>query len=433
MMMMTQGPQGRDNSPKRFHFIGLATILTIFGGLFLWSVIAPFEGAIISQGTITVESEHKAIQHLEGGIVAEIHAREGQSVAKGDLLIRLDGTSIQARLSSIDAQLNDLIAREARLIAERDGKKKPVLRDAYVGKSEVQSVLDNQIELLVARLDARNTRIAILNQKIDQMNQVISGSKADIASKFEQVVLLNEEITSLQTLVDKGLSPKPRLLALQRERSQMNGAIETIRSEIAATEVRIGETRLEMIQLKEGFLEEVLSELNDVQTKLATLLEERAAAFDQISRLEIRSPRAGIVLGIRTHTLGGVVGAGTPIMFIVPRDDVLVAKVRVLPMDVDKIFASQIARVRFSAFNQKNTPETDGEVLKVSPDIIQDENTGQSYYEAIINLNDTADLKGEFQLVPGMPVEVILRTDSRNAFSYLTKPLFDSVERTFRE
>lgn len=432
-MINTTDTSSRSNNSDKFHLIGWVTVLTIFGGLTLWSVIAPFEGAIISQGTISVESEHKAIQHLEGGIVAEIFAKEGQSVAKGDLLIHLDGTSIQARLSSIDAQLNDLLGREARLIAERDNLPSISLRETHITNNDLEIVLKNQMQLLTARLDARNTRTAILNQKINQMKQVIGGAEADISAKYDQASLLEEEIQSLQILVDKGLSPKPRLLGLMRERSEIDGAIETLKSNIAGTKVRIQETRLEILQLQEGFLEEVLSELSEVQTQIATLLEEHTAAFDQLSRLEIRSPRAGIVLGIRTHTIGGVVSSGSPLMFIVPKDDVLVAKVRVSPTDVDKIFKSQAARVKFSAFSQRNTPETNGEVTKISADIIQEENSGFTYYEVIVEILDKSSLGEDFILLPGMPVEVVLRTDTRNAISYLTKPLTDSIGRTFRE
>lgn len=430
--MQTMGNSRQLHSTK-FYLTGMATIGFIFGGLFLWSVAAPFEGAVIANGSIGVESQHKAIQHLEGGIVTEINAQEGQKTQQGDLLIRLDGTATQARLSSIDAQLNDLLAREARLIAERHNSSKLNLRPDIELSPNLKNALNSQSDLLKARLDARNTRIAILKQKTTQMSRLIEGLQADISAKNDQVQFLNEEIASLQILVDKGLSPKPRILALQRSKSEIDGASQTLISEIAATNVRIQEAKLEIIQLEEGFLEEVLSELNDVQTRIATLLEEKIAATDQLSRLEIRAPRSGIVLGIRTHTIGGVVSSGTPLMHIVPEGDALVAQVRIAPQDVDKLFIAQTARLKFSAFNQKDTPEIEGHVLKISADTVQDETTGISYYDVIVSMGNPTSPNTDFQPIPGMPVEVVLRTDSRNVLSYLTKPLFDSIGRTFRE
>ncbi len=431
-MIQTTGNSRQLHSTK-FYLTGMATIGFIFGGLFLWSVAAPFEGAVIANGSIGVESQHKAIQHLEGGIVTEINAQEGQKTQQGDLLIRLDGTATQARLSSIDAQLNDLLAREARLIAERHNSSKLNLRPDIELSPNLKNALNSQSDLLKARLDARNTRIAILKQKTTQMSRLIEGLQADISAKNDQVQFLNEEIASLQILVDKGLSPKPRILALQRSKSEIDGASQTLISEIAATNVRIQEAKLEIIQLEEGFLEEVLSELNDVQTRIATLLEEKIAATDQLSRLEIRAPRSGIVLGIRTHTIGGVVSSGTPLMHIVPEGDALVAQVRIAPQDVDKLFIAQTARLKFSAFNQKDTPEIEGHVLKISADTVQDETTGISYYDVIVSMGNPTSPNTDFQPIPGMPVEVVLRTDSRNVLSYLTKPLFDSIGRTFRE
>jgi HlyD family type I secretion membrane fusion protein len=436
MDMAASEPPMRKRSGMKFFFIGWVVIFMVFGGLAAWSVFAPFEGAVLASGSVTVENENKAVQHLEGGIVAEILVSEGSEVESGELLIRLDGTAIEAQLASLDAQLTDLIAREARLKAERDGRRNVTPRngaDAITGTPEMQDALKSQDTLLKARARSRATQVDILNQRIQQLERKVEGLKAEVISKSQQSLIIDEEVRGLEELEAEGLTPKSRLLALRRERSALEGAAESLRSEIAATEVQMGEARLEKLRLTEGFREEVIGELTEVQTELASLLQERTAAVDRLGRLDIRASRSGRVLGVRTHTVGGVIQGGEPIMHIVPRDDRLVATVRILPQDIDKITEGQVARLRFSAFSMRETPEVEGTVLKVSADAVVDENSGMSYYEVVVELPSQAPLGGRFALVPGMPVDAMLKTESRNVLSYLTKPLTDSLTKTFRE
>lgn len=439
-MMMSPDPSGessvRSRSGMKFFFIGWFVICAVFGGITAWSIFAPFEGAVLAAGSVSVENQNQAVQHLEGGIVAEINAKEGTPVEAGDLLIRLDGTAIEAQLASLDARLVDLIAREARLKAERDGVSTLSPRagaEAVTTNPAMADSLKSQKTLLDARAQSRSTQISILNQRIEQLQRKVEGLRAEVVSKTQQSMIIDEELRGLQELEAEGLTPKPRLLALEREKSSLGGQAESLRSEIAGTQVQVGEARLEKLRLTEGFREEVIGELTEVQTELAQLLEERTAAVDRLGRLEIRAPRAGIALGVRTHTVGGVIQGGEPIMHIVPRDDRLVAVVRILPQDIDKISVGQAAKLRFSAFSQRETPEVDGKVLKVSADAVVDENTGRSFYDVVVELPSQQPLGEAFTIVPGMPVNAMLRTESRNVMSYLTKPLIDSISKTFRE
>lgn len=426
----------RQNNARRFFLIGWTTIILVFGGLLVWSIAAPFEGAVLAPGSVAVESRHKAVQHLEGGIVSELHVREGARVTNGELLIRLDGTPIKAELETIDARLADLVAREARLKAERDGNAELALRalPEDLGASDgVNESWVSQSRLLSARAEARSTRMSILRQRIAQLREKILGLEAEVQSKSRQANLLKDEINDLRQLLEQGLAPRPRLLALERQRSALLGETEALTAEIAATNVQIGEARLEQLSLTDGHMEEVIGELIDVETEIASLFSQRTAALDRLSRLDIRAPHSGRVLGVRTHTVGGVIASGEPIMHIVPEDDRLVTMVRVQPQDIDKISVGQIARLRFSAFNQDETPEIRGEVTKISADAVQDEATGMLHYEVIIALPSQSPLGDSFPIVPGMPVEAMLQTESRNVLSYLTKPLTDSMSRTFRE
>jgi len=233
--------------------------------------------------------------------------------------------------------------------------------------------------------------------------------------------------------MERGQAVITRVLALKRDRARLQGEKDALTSDIAATRVQIGEARSEIARLDQGNTETLLTELRDVQTQISELAEERTALLDRSGRLDITAPRAGRVLGIRAHTVGGVIRPSEPIMYIVPENDRLIAKVRISPVDIDKISVGQTAILRFSAFNQDETPKFTGSVINVSADAFADENTGATFYEAMVEIPDDALASSKFQLVPGMPVEVSLRTESRNVLSYLVKPLMDSVSRTFRE
>ncbi|WP_084397079.1 HlyD family type I secretion periplasmic adaptor subunit [Henriciella aquimarina] len=347
--------------------LGFAAIALVFGGLLAWAVIAPFEGAVIASGQITVESRHKAIQHLEGGIVDEIHVQEGDLVEQGDLLIRLDGTGINSRLATLDARLVDLLAREARLKAELEDTDMDV-RDGVGALAESDGLARSmaaQRSIMAARAQSRATQISILRQKIEQLQLRARGLEAEVRSTSEQAAVVGEELTTLEDLLERGLVGQTRVLALKRERSGLAGKKESLLAEIAQTEVQIGEARLEIIKLTDGFRETVSEELSQMVTEINSDLEEKIALLDQQRRLEIRAPRRGRVFGVKTHTLGGVIAPGDPVMSIVPEDDRLVAMVRILPQDIDKVFGGQATRLRFSAFSQRRTPEVDGEIIRV--------------------------------------------------------------------
>ncbi|MBK8196785.1 MAG: HlyD family type I secretion periplasmic adaptor subunit [Acidobacteria bacterium] len=421
---------------RQYLVVGWGIIALVFGGLIAWSVFAPFEGAVLTAGQISVESNQQAVQHLEGGIVREIYVREADAVTAGQKLLSLDATSTSASLQALEARLYGLLGTEARLVAERDGTDTLVLRagfEAFADRPDMQAVLASQKSLMGARSDNLGTQGTILRQRIDQLNTRIAGMQNEISAKDDQIALVDDEISRFETLMERGQAVITRVLALKRDRARLQGEKDALTSDIAATRVQIGEARSEIARLDQGNTETLLTELRDVQTQISELAEERTALLDRSGRLDITAPRAGRVLGIRAHTVGGVIRPSEPIMYIVPENDRLIAKVRISPVDIDKISVGQTAILRFSAFNQDETPKFTGSVINVSADAFADENTGATFYEAMVEIPDDALASSKFQLVPGMPVEVSLRTESRNVLSYLVKPLMDSVSRTFRE
>ncbi len=426
----------RDESIRRYFRMGWGLIGLVFGGLILWSVFAPFEGAVLTSGQITVESNQQAVQHLEGGIVREIYVREGDSVREGEALISLDSTAIDATLASVEARLFELLGTEARLLAERDGLDVMQVRAGFetvIGKPEFQAILAAQNELLRARADNRKTQLSILNQRIAQLRQRISGLRQGIESTERQIRAINEELGIWEALGAKGLGNEPRLLALRREQAALEGSKNAQSNEIATIRVQIGEARSEIAALQQGFHEEVLTDLRAVQTQIEELNEERTASLDRKQRLTIRAPRSGSVIGVTAHTIGGVITPSQPIMYIVPENDALVAKLQVMLADIDKISIGQTATLRFSAFNMNTTPEVKGTVEKISADALTNEMTGMPYYEVIVRYPDDALPSDRFTVLPGMPVEALVRTENRSVLSYLIKPLTDSMSKTFRE
>ncbi len=427
---------GRGEFFRQYVMAGWGIVALVFGGLVLWSVFAPFEGAVLTAGTVSVESNQQAVQHLEGGIVREIFVRESDAVTEGQKLLSLDATSTGASLQSLEARLFGLLGNEARLLAERDGKSTLTLRPGFedlAGRPDVEAVLASQKSLMTARSNNLGTQGTILRQRIDQLNTRIAGMQNEITAKDDQIALVEDEISRFETLMERGQAVITRVLALKRDRARLQGEKEALLSDIAATRVQVGEARSEIARLDQDNTETLLTELRDVQTQISELTEERTALVDRSGRLDITAPRSGRVIGIRAHTVGGVIRPSEPIMYIVPENDRLVARVRISPADIDKISVGQPAQLRFSAFNQDETPQFAGTVLSVSADAITDEVTGAPYFEAMVEIPDEALASSKFQLLPGMPVEAMLRTESRNVLSYLVKPLTDSVSRTFRE
>ncbi len=430
-------PQGgRRNGFAGSLWLGWGVIVVVFGGLVGWSVFAPFEGAVLTSGQIAVETSQQAVQHLEGGIVSNIYVREGDPVEAGQTLISLDPTTADAGLTAIEARLFELLGSEARLTSERDRSQVLAVRPGLEGLADsprMRAILEGQRGLRDARAENRETQIQILGQRISQLSRRIEGMSSEIASKNTQIALLDDEIGRFEELMARGNTTVTRILALKRDQSRLGGERDALVSDIAATEVQIGETRSEIVRLDQSYREELLTELREVQTQIGELVEQRAAALDRQKRLDVIAPRAGKVIGVRAHTVGGVIKSSEPIMYIVPDNDRLVARVRIALSDIDQIAVGQETSLRFAAFNQDQTPQVRGRVARLSADAIVDPNTGLAYYEAVIEIPDEALTNQAFQLVPGMPVDVSVKTESRSVLSYLVKPLTDSIARTFRE
>lgn len=416
---------------------GAIVIALTFLGLGGWASVAPISQGAVATGRVIVESQRKAVQHFEGGIVKAIHIRDGDLVEDGQVLIELEDTRARAQVQIIEGQLNAYRALEARLLAERDGADAiPFPQDLLAAESEpeTEKILDGQRDLFAARKTALDGQKTILIQRVGQLEKVVAGLRAQIASKTKQLAYLREEIGGLQQLYEKGHAPKARLLALQRAASEAEGERGKHLSDMASAQLRIGETRLEAIQMEKAFREQVVEELRATQERISDLAEQATAARDVLERTLIRAPVAGVIVGLEVHTEGGVVRPGTTVLEIVPRDRRLIVQARVETRDIDVITTGAEAEVRLLPFKQRHLPILLGRVSSVSADTLEDERTGETYYTANVAIppEEMKKLEGH-ALVPGMPADIIIKAGEATALEYVLAPLSDAFARSFKE
>lgn len=414
--------------------IGLVLLTLVFGVFGLWAATAPLDGAAFGAGTVTVKSYKKTVQHLEGGIVADIFVRDGDLVQAGDPLLILDDTQSLAQLEIANTQRIALQAREARLIAERDGLAQVTYpRRLDSADPRVRAEIAAQNEIFQARKTANDGRIQILEQRIEQLQSQITGMQAQRETKELLAESYQEELQDTRSLLDQGFSDKSLLRQAERSFASYSGEAAELSARIASTEVQVGETQLEVLQQQSEFQNEVVSELSEVQTSLQDVNARVVALQDVVSRTTITAPDTGIVNGMQVHTIGGVIGGGSAIAEIVPESDELIVEATVNPIDIDRVSEGQEARIRFSTFGS-SAPTVFGEVVTLSADAITNEATGMTYYLARVEVTpeSMAEL-GDLTLMPGMPAEVYISTGSRTLLQYLFKPLSNAVSRSFNE
>lgn len=430
-----------DRSPDRSlrtHLIaGGAALALLCGGVGGWAATTELVGAIVATGSLVVDSNVKKVQHLTGGIVGEIRVRDGDRVAAGDILLRLDETITRSNLAVITNSLDELSARRGRLEAERDGLAAIKVRaelQARAADPEIAALISGERRLFELRGASRSGLVAQLRERIEQLREQIDGVREQVNAKGEEIKLIRDELTGLEALWRKNLVPISRVTLLRREATRLQGERGQLLSAMAQAKGKISETELQILQIDQDLRSEVAKELREMEAKRSELTERRVAAEDQLKRVDVRAPQTGVVHQLAVHTVGGVVSPGDVMMQIVPEADKLAIEVRVAPDAIDQLSIGQPALLRFSAFSQRTTPEITGSVSRIAADLTTDDTRGPSYYTVRISADEDEMSKlGGVQLVAGMPVEAFIRTGERTALSYLLKPISDQVSRAFRE
>jgi len=419
--------------------IGFVSLLILVGGFGVWSVQAKITGAIISAGKIEVEQNRQVVQHQDGGVVLEIFATEGLEVQKEDILFQLDGSDLKSELAIVESQLFELMARRGRLEAERDNSEEIHFDDdvMFAAKlnEDVRGQLDGQERLFDVRRNSLATQISQLEKRQMQITDQLTGLDSQIAAFEAQIELVEEEVDAQQTLLDKGLAQRSTVNISKRELAKLNGSLGDAIAQRAQALGRSTELDLEIGRVRTARREEAISRLRDLEFQELELSERRRSLTTRINRLSIRAPVSGIIYGLTVFAENSVIRAAEPLLYIIPQDRPLVIMADVDPIHIDQIKLGQDVTLRFSAFDQKTTPELFGSVKRISADAFDDERIAYRYYKTEIELypNEIDRLPSDSILLPGMPVEVYLQTNERSPIEYLTKPITDYFNRAFRE
>lgn len=422
-------------SDRKIRRLGFGIVLAIFGVFGTWAAIAPLDGAAYAPGVVTVQAYRKTVQHLEGGIVKDVLVHDGDIVKRDDPLIILDDAQLRAEYEMTRGQLIAAKAMEARLKAERDNLSvidfgvmtdPDSLRGAEARQGETQ--------VFNARRGSRLGQIAVLQERIGQLNQQIKGLEAMIGVKGQLNKSYSGEIVELTDMLSQGFVDKQRLLEQQRKLEMVKSELADHRSTITRTRLQINETQLQILQVDRDFNADVAKQLAEVQTKIYDLQERASALEDRLSHIIIRAPEAGMVIGMTVHTIGGVVRPATPLLDIVPSVSELVIEAQVAPVDIDRVAIGKRADIRFGAFKSSTTPVIEGEVSSVSADRLINEKTGAAYYLARVRVTEAgARTLGERKLLPGMPADVLIITGERTLLHYLMQPARDVMSQSMIE
>jgi HlyD family secretion protein len=407
-------------------------------GFGTWSAMAPLESAAVAIGSVVSESSRKTVQHLEGGIIRQILVHDGDAVAGGQILIRLDDTKARTTLETLEGQLWDAKAREARLVSERDGAAAIVFPPELVPADAapvLAAALSGQQKIFETRRLLQESKIASIHERINQVHAEIDGHAAEVAGLHRRTVLLQEEIAGIRELVSKGLERKPRLLQLERDMAEMDGKIGDTTAQIAKAKQVIAESEVDILSLQNDRQKEVADELRETEKKRQELEEQAQAAADVLARTEVRAPESGVVTDLHVHTPGGVVTAGEALLDLVPDADRLVVEVQVRPEDIDRVHEGLPAQVRLLPYKQRRTPPLDAKVIYVSADRLVDKHTNLPYFAAKLRVDEAglAALGDEIKMVPGMPSEAMIKTGASTVAIYALSPVLDSFHRAFRE
>ncbi len=428
---------------RKLNLVGCSVMVAALGGVGGWAATTDIAGAVIASATVVVETNVKKVQHLNGGIVGEILVRDGSEVEAGQVVMRLDDTLTRANLGVVQSQLDLYVAREARLLAERDGRESVTFPEAsHSGPTSeaAESAIAGEERLFQALCEGREGQQAQLRARIAQIGEEIRGLEAQQQSKDSEIKYIGEELSGVLELYKKNLVRIERFMQLQRDQARLQGERGQLIADIARSRGKIAETELQILQLDQDFRTEVLKDLRETQAKIAELQERANAAADELKRTDIRAPQAGIVYQLEVHTIGGVIGKGDTVMQIAPLADALIIEAKVAPQDIDQVAVGAPVRIRIGAGNRRTTPDLEGRVTVVSPDFTRESEAAsrgvqrEQYYLARVALAERdRNSPGDLQLVPGMPAEVYIRTEDRTPLDYLLKPLHEQIARTFRE
>jgi len=418
-------------------FVGLATSFGLVGGLLAWSIMAELSGAIIAPGVVQVESERQVVQHPDGGPVRQILVRDGDRVATGDVLLKLDDTFLRSELAIVERQLTELFVRKRRLEAERDLRDTLVPGDvpvfSEVSREEMLAAMDGQQQLLSARMATMEGETDQLRRQQEQIGQQVQGLEAQLASVATRRSISNDEVERLGTLAKRGLVEVRQLQNANRETATLEGDAGRLTASIAEAHSRHAQLAIEELRLQNGLRSAAIEQLRDLSYEEIELVERQLSLQERLSRLDVRAPVSGRIFELTVAGANEVLQAAEPILYIIPDDRPIQVMARIRPVDIDQVQPGQNVSLVFSAFDRNATPEITGRVEMLSADTAQDER-GNVFYEAVIApMGSFETVLGDDAVIPGMPVDAFIATNARTPLDYLVKPLSIYFSRALRE
>lgn len=436
-MSIQMKPSSELSESDKVARFGMWAVLIGFGGFMLWATFAPLSEGVVASGSVMVEGKRKTIQHLEGGIVAAIHVKEGAKVIAGQMLVELDNTQSKAQHDLLQVRHDNYLAVLGRLNSERTSVDHVTYDHDLTSRLEnprVEQLLDIQNDLFFARQTQLAGQVSILKQRVVSIREQIQGLSEEQKAKRDEIGYIEDELHRLVELDKENLVGLPRLLAQKKAYSQAVGSAGKLKADMAAAKVEMGKAELEILQLQKDRQQEVAERILESQEQLFEVQEQLVAMADVLERTIVRAPQAGKVMGLNVWTIGGVVPPGSPLLEIVPDVRRLVVEARVRVTDIDNVYAGLPARVRLSGLKQRTTPQLEGLVDDVSADALLDEQTQESYYIVRVTISEAQLARiTDDEVVPGMPVEILIEAGSRTALEYFMDPIMDVLRRGMNE
>lgn len=428
---------GPNDSIRRIALVGWLIIAAFFGGLGTWAVMAPLNGAVVANAVIKIDGNRKSVQHLDGGIVKELHVREGDRVLAGDLLIVLDETQARAEYDVLTQEYAVLRATEIRLRTELEHGPELVMPPDLKARTDdpyLKSVWNGQLNQFQSRRASLEGQRSVIREKINQLGSQIVGAEAQVKSFTDQINSVHKEATDIAPLVERGLIARPRILQLERTAYGLEGQIADANANIAKARQAIAEQEQQIAQLDNDRMTDITKDLRDTQAKLLEVIPKALNAKAVLGRMEIRAPYTGRVVGLTVFSVGGVIQRGDKILDIVPDEDSLTIEAQVGVDDISDVHPDTRAEVHLTAYKQRIVPIIHGDVIQISADRLTDPKTNAPYYTAFVRIDrDELAAMPNIRLYPGMPATVMIPTVQRTAFEYIVGPLVMSFNQSFRQ
>jgi len=417
--------------------LGWWIVLAGVGGFLLWAMFAPLDKGVPVNGTVAVATNRKLVQHQSGGTIEDILIKEGDVVKAGQPLVRMNDVQAKAAAEMTRAQYYSARAAEARLIAERDGKKTigfPAELENAKNDLRAVNAISLQTQLFNSRQSSLRNELAAVDESIAGLQSQSRGLQESLENQKQQIQFLKEQLEGMRDLAKEGYVARNRLLDLERTYAQVNGGMAENVGNIGRAQRQISELNLRRAQRQQDYQKEVRTQLSEVQKEAEALASRLQGQDFDLANVVVRAPVDGTVVGLNVFTRGGVIGPGFRMMDIVPSDDALIIEGQVPVNLIDKLHKDLPVELIFVAFNQNQTPHVPGVVTQVSADRLVDEKTGMPYYKMQAKVTpEGKKILAHLQVRPGMPVEAFVKTGERTMMSYLLKPVFDRAKTSLSE